>query len=165
MYFSIKRIQQPNQATTKVLESLAFLRNEYPNFVDWYKKKVLPGLENGQRYMYVVSPQVDPEQIAGVLILKDTAEEKKICTLCVFPQYQKQHLGELLLNLAMCKLNEKKPFITVSSRHKEDFTKLFAKYNFTCFATYDGYYQDNHTEYAFNGLLEERKCSKKAANG
>lgn len=125
------------------------LEREYPNFWNWYFTTVIPGVENGTRKVYFACFN---DEIAGVLIVKDTAE-KKICTLRVAPEYRRLGIGTQLMSKAVSVLHTKKPLITVSDEHIKEFMPLLNKFGFSICSMYVGYYRPEHTEIAFNGFL------------
>ena len=90
---------------------------------------------------------------AGILILKD-ADEKKICTLRVMPEFRRMGVGHQLMDCAISALNTTHPIITVSDDHIQEFSKLLIKdYKFVPTEIHYGYYRENHVEYVFNGVL------------
>lgn len=137
-----------------VLDQLTFLRNVYPHFVQWFQQKVVPGIRSRHRYVYIATPTNDSKQIAGVLILKKDATEKKICTLCVFPQYQKQGLGTIFFQKAIQELQTAHPLITISSLYLSEYCSLLKKFNFSLWAEYQNYYKKGITEYSYNAPIE-----------
>lgn len=137
-----------------VLDQLAFLRNVYPHFVQWFQQKVVPGLKLKQRSIYIVTPANDSNCIAGVLILKKEVTEKKICTLCILPQYQKQGLGTILFQRAIQELQTPHPLITISSLYMSEYDSLLKKFNFSLWAKYQDYYKKGSVEYSYNAPIE-----------
>lgn len=148
-------------------DQLIFLKNDYPNFRYWYHNMVIPGLMNRSRQL-CVAEDTENRQLAGIMILKNTPEEKKISTLCVLDPYRGCGIGTRFIEIASEQLDTSSPFITVSSNHLHEFEDFFSKLslqgqvNFSLFNSYEDYYQDGIVEYAFNGLLPRRL--KKAAN-
>ena len=69
---------------SKKLNSLSL---EYPNFDEWLKCKVFPGLFNGEREILIEHRQ---GKIAGLAIVKNNLMEKKY-VVCVF--YQSFKIG------------------------------------------------------------------------
>lgn len=133
--------------------SLRFLRKEYPGFSQWFETKVKTQLGSGARRIYIAYPLTDEDKIAGVMILKDTIKEKKICTLCVFPEYHRQGIGHTFLQLAIDVLKTTQPLITVSDIHKEEFDPLFKEFGFKYEQSYLDYYTVGMKEHAYNGAL------------
>lgn len=166
--YSLHPLLHDGKQIRQVGEILSFLRQDYPDFRYWYNNMVRPGLANGSRQVYIATG-TDDNKMAGVMILKDTPAEKKICTLCVFDGYRGYGIGTQFVELAAQRLGTPTPLITVSSRHLEEFKAFFAQFspygriNFALGSSYEGYYRDGITEYAFNGFLPMRL--KKTMNG
>lgn len=160
MRFKIYSVDHTEIGTIqKVLGSLTFLKQEYPDFLNWYVTKVQPGMKDGTRKVFVVAPASDLNEIAAVMILKNTEEEKKISTLCVMKKYRSRGLGRRLINLAISVLKDERPLITVSALHIEEFMPILEDFGFDCYETYADYYKRGITEYSYNGYLEERAVS------
>lgn len=134
-----------------VFNFLSDLQNEYGDFKQWFYSKVISGLSQEERIVYVVK---DYNAIVAVLILK-CAEEKKICTLRVAKNYRRQGLATWLLKIAFQELQCTNPIITVSSYHIKEFEPLLRKNGFILYKEYPDYYKDGISEYAFNGPLNE----------
>lgn len=128
------------------------LSDEYPDFFHWYWEKVVPGLASHERIIRCV---YHGQEIAGILILKNTTTEKKICTLRVSPGYQGQGIGKQLLNVALLSLHYMKPLVTVPEIHYEAFKGLFQKNGFELYKVYKNYYREGSVEYAYNGFLSK----------
>lgn len=141
------------QALTALVElyhELAMLQEEYPGFQKWYFEKVVPGVLSGTRSVFVAHYN---EKHAGILILKD-ADEKKICTLRVLPEFRRMGIGHQLIDFAISALNTTRPVITVSDDHIQEFFHLLTEdYKFALTEFHYGYYRENHGEYVFNGSL------------
>ena len=74
----------------KIAQELEPLNFIYPDFKDWLTQKVFKQLNTDMRKIFVAQ---ENEIICGILILKDTDEEKKICTLRVTPRYSRLGKG------------------------------------------------------------------------
>lgn len=156
MEFKIEIVNYTDRVRIKTIEStLMFLRSDYPNFISWFHTQVKSGLKRGTRKIYIAVPSEDPAKIAGVLILKNEFQEKKICTLCVLKEYQHCGIGTALLQQSVKTLNTSKPLITVSSRYVEEFHSLFNKFEFSLFQKYPNYYIPGYIEYSFNAPIEQ----------
>ena len=166
--YSLRPLLHDGKQVREVGEMLSFLRQDYPDFWYWYNNLVRPRLKDGSRQIYIAT-DTDSDRLAGVMILKNTLVEKKICTLCVLDEYQRRGIGTQFVELAVQRLYTPSPLITVSSRHLEDFEAFFERLSpcglahFTPDSSYEGYYRDGMTEYTFNGILPARL--KKALNG
>ena len=92
----------------------------------------------------------------GDAILKNDDIEKKICTLRVAKRFQKQGIGQHLMELSFEWLNDDKPLITIHNSKKHEFNKLFKRYNFELEEKKWGYYRLFRTELVYNGSLPEK---------
>ncbi|HLP48659.1 MAG TPA: GNAT family N-acetyltransferase, partial [Candidatus Kapabacteria bacterium] len=82
------------------------LSYEYPNFGKWYYEKIVPGLFSGERKILV---NLIDNTISAVAILKDTADERKICTIRVHPLFRRQGVGKMLIGKSFELLGTDKP--------------------------------------------------------
>lgn len=137
-------------------EDIAYLRGSYPNFDQWFFHKVVPGVISGERSIFIEQRNTS---IAGILILKHTHEEKKLCTLRVRPEYESLGLGVRLFETAFEVLGTEKPLLSVSEEAHPKFARLFDHFNFMQHETYLGKYLPLRKELAFNGALETSKTS------
>ena len=154
MKFEIYRVDYDNkQLLEKVLVTFLFLEQDYPGFSSWYKTKVMPGLRGGSRHIYIATSDVNSDDIAAVMILKNSSEEKKICTLYVMEEFRLQGLGTTMVDLAMKSLQFDAPIITVSGSHRVGYEKLFEKFGVEHYQEYSNYYKTNETEHSYNGYL------------
>ena len=129
------------------------LENEYPNFYDWYHKKIFTGLNNRTRSILIANDD-DTKKIAGISILKNSYE-KKICTLRVATEFQHQGIGTQILDKSMEILETNSPLITVSEKRNNEFKNLFQKFNFQEFTKYPNYYREGTYEISYNGYLDK----------
>ena len=90
--YSLRPLLHDGRQVRKVGEMLSFLRQDYPDFWHWYNNMIIPGLARGSRQIYIAT-DTNGNGLAGVMILKDTPAEKKICTLCVLDEYQGYGIG------------------------------------------------------------------------
>ncbi len=155
MKFRIESITSVEQNhIDKILSIFRFIKKDYPDFTSWFNSKVVLGLNNGTRNIFFAfAVNNDRCELAGIMILKNDSNEKKICTLCVLDSFRKKGLGTKFIELAQKELQVDKPLITVSASYKADFENIFSKFGFKCFAEYSGYYKRNITEYSYNGFL------------
>lgn len=127
------------------------LESQYPNFKDWYYNKVKEDILKLNREVIF---NISNDYIAGISILKKENDEKKICTLRVSNDFQKQGIGNSLLLDSFDYLNTQKPLITVNSSRINQFNKLFNYYGFEQSYLYKNYYQNLSNELSFNGILK-----------
>ena len=121
----------------------------YPNFFHWFQDKVISDLSCGQRTVFATYN--DKNKLTGYMVIKNTKQEQKICTLQILPEYRKQNFGSQLITLALSILN--KPIITVSSYQLDLYQNLLSRYNFSLIETLSGY-TDNSQEFVFQHLSE-----------
>ncbi|MDR5759753.1 GNAT family N-acetyltransferase [Caballeronia sp. LZ035] len=140
-----------DEALRLAAEDAAFLRFSYPQFDDWFATKVIPGIRNGERTMLI---ERRDELTVGLLIVKHTMLEKKLCTLRIRPNFESKGLGVRLFQTAFDLLETEQPLLSVSSLAAPKFERLFGYFGFAQEAVYAGRYLPNVDEYSYNGLLE-----------
>ncbi len=155
MKYNIKQINENSFFLDSIFKSLSFLRLEYPGFYKWYHKKVMQGLSSDSRKIFLAttSSRISQHNIDGVLILKNTLEERKICTLFVKEKNRYKGIGAKLMDLAMNEFHGEKPLITISDNHITSFNHLLNKYEFKVEDMLPNYYTNGRIEYTFNGHL------------
>ena len=99
----------------------------YDNYADWYKKTFIPGLKNGERG-YIVAKE-DKGQVIGCALLKNTADEKKICTLFVRSDWRGRGVGTELMKSSLQILGPR-PLLTVSQKNIAQFRPLLQRFGF-----------------------------------
>lgn len=142
-----------------VFDTIYFLRKNYPNFKEWYYKKVIPDVEVGKREIIL---KIINDKISAVSILK-RSEEKKICTFVVLSGYRNKGIGKEMLKRSIQFLGTNNPMITVSSDSINEFKHLLNEFGFEEFQNLGDYYRDGVSEHVFNGYLEIKRCNKSFA--
>lgn len=129
------------------------LKKVYPNIEEWINKKVKPSFnrkDGSREIILALKPENDVMRILGFMILKNTNEEKKICTIRVNKSFRKQGVGSKLFEKAIDFLgNDKDIVITISENYIENFEKILKKYDFKIDQIIDGMYVKNLKEYIF----------------
>lgn len=133
-------------------EDFVHLRSSYPEFEYWLLHKVIPGLLHGERSIFIEQRN---SVVAGIVILKHTADEKKICTLRVRPEYECLGLGVRLFEKSFEVLETERPLLSVSENAYPKFSRLFDHFDFSHRASYAGMYLPRISELSFNGVLED----------
>lgn len=136
----------------KFLDRLIF---EYQGFQRWYQGLFMESFE--LRYNREIIICEDQLRIAGIAIIKNDIDEKKICTLRVAKSCQRQGIGHNLVEICMKQLNTQKPMITLHKSKLNQFEKLLGYYNFELEQTQRHYYSMFSTELVFNGLLPQKE--------
>lgn len=119
----------------------------YPNFHKWFYNKVIPDVLQDKRKILL---EIRNNEIAGIAIIKNTSEEKKLCTLRVTRKYQNKGIGLKLFERAFEELNTSKPFLTVSEEKYKEFEKIFKYYGFELTNKIKDYYRKGKSELFFN---------------
>lgn len=133
---------------------LSGLECNYPYFKEWLDKVYRE--VNSQKRCIVVLIDKTTNNIIGLSILKNTIQEKKICTLRVVKAYQHQGCGSYLIEQAIKLLKDPKPLVTVSEEHVEDFKPLFHRFGFKVEDRVKSVYNDNKFEYYFNKPYQKK---------
>ncbi len=133
-----------------VREDVEFLRGSYPNFDNWLTSRVLPGIATGERT--VVIEQRNGVS-AGLLIVKHTSDERKLCTLRIRPDYEFRGMGIRLFNTAFEILGTSRPLLSVSEVALPKFARIFDHFGFSFEESYQGLYLPKIQELSYNGIL------------
>lgn len=128
-----------------------FLRSSYPNFDDWFMTRVLPGIYTGERTLII---EERGSTVVGLLILKHTANEKKLCTLRVRPEFENRGLGVRLFETAFERLGTERPLLSISESTLPKFFRVFKHFGFAQVGAYRGLYLPHVHEFSYNGLLD-----------
>ena len=136
-----------------IAELVKSANDTYPDWDNWFFHKFISGLKNGSRKMVVAYNNLDKP--LGIALLKDTAEEKKICCLFVREDCRKSGIAKNLLKKSFAVLKTDKPLLTVSDKHLAELQKLLDKNNFTFSYKKKGAYKENNTENYFNNEATE----------
>ena len=130
---------------------LLCLKDYYPNVKEWLEKvfKEDESENSGRKIFTLIETKNSNFSLVGILILKDTEEEKKICTLL-----STRVIGvEILFKKAVEILKTSNPIITLNKKIYDIsfwFKEEFRKYNFKLTSQIKGLYLPNDTEYIFN---------------
>lgn len=127
---------------------------EYQGFNKWYEDLFVESAELESNRQIIICEK--HFKIAGVAIIKNDFEEKKICTLRVAKEFQHQGIGHHLVEMCMKELGTDKPMITLHKSKMNQFEKILSYYNFELEQTQKHYYSIFSTELVFNGLLPEK---------
>lgn len=128
------------------------LNSLYPDYTKWYFSKVIPGVIEGNREILICT--ID-KSVAGILIFKKQATEKKICTLFIVEKFQKLGVAEKLVRKACDLLGTKTPLFTVSYSNFNEFKNLILKFEWERTQTLPiGFYNLEYEEFVYNGEIE-----------
>jgi GNAT superfamily N-acetyltransferase len=134
-----------------IAEDTEFLRANYPRFDEWLLGKVIPGIYQGDRTVLI---EQRDSVVAGLLIVKHSEHEKKLCTLRIRPHFESRGLGVRLFEAAFDLLGTERPLLSVSESLRPKFLRLFTHFGFAQEAVYEGRYLPRVDEFSYNGLLD-----------
>lgn len=137
-----------------ISEFLSGLECNYPFFNEWLDK-VYHELSQGKRTVIILVDKPSCK-IIGLAILKDSIQEKKICTLRVAASHQHQGCGSYLIEQSIRLLKDPKPLITVSEEHVDAFKPLFRRFGFKIEDRVKSVYCDNKYEYYYNKPYQKK---------
>lgn len=132
-----------------VFKNIKYLREDYPGFDFWFWNKVVPEVESGSGEREIIAVN-NVSELIGVSILKKTNEESKICTLVVFPQFEKRGYGVKLFDKSFEFLEDRKPLLSVSEKNHHKYKRIFDFYGFELTSVKNGIYIPNKMEFFYN---------------
>ena len=112
----------------KVRHFLYDLTCDYPFFEEWLEHVFV--MTYTKERVIITCESDDGIEIYGVCIIKNTKQEKKICTLRVAAEIQRQGIGTHLVSMAIALLGDDYPLITVPQKHLEPFKRFLSFFNF-----------------------------------
>lgn len=138
---------KPSFSELAIYYYLSEAKKFYPNFDLWYFTNVLPSIARKEKQILMIK---DDKNLKGVSIIKNTQEEKKICTLRVMEKYQNRGIGLRLFEKSFETLQTRFPLLSVSEEKYPDFKKIFDYYGFKLTSIKEDYYRIGKKEYFFN---------------
>lgn len=135
----------------QVLKISILVKNDYPDYKNWYLNTQIPGLYDNTRNIIIAHIK---NRIVGFVSLKKTREEKKICTFYVEKSFRKNQIGTILVEKANEYLETEKPLITIPLNKLNEFTRIGEKYNWEISDIKENLYRVNNPEVIVNGHLE-----------
>jgi GNAT superfamily N-acetyltransferase len=144
----------------------SFYKTFYPNFVEWFTNKVVPGFIEGKRVIYVVRAK-EIGDIKGVCIIKisySKYESNKISSFFILPEIAGQGIGPILMEKAITEmsLNPHSNAITLTvpeekmifnSAHK-NFGTFLERYGFALIAIEENRYRPGKKEFIYELTLQ-----------
>ena len=127
--------------TERLISNLEELTKNYRQLLDLVRKEKQILMIQDEKYIKVVS------------IIKNTQEEKKICTLRVMEKYQNRGIGLRLFEKSFETLQTRFPLLSVSEEKYPDFKKIFDYYGFKLTSIKENYYRIGKKEFFFNENL------------
>lgn len=134
-------------AVPHVLHFLKQLSSEYPDIDNWFIQRVIPGLADGTRKLFI---RWNEGNIIALGIAKKTFTERKICTVRVAKDYEHMGIGIHIFREAMNWLETDKPLLSVSEQNLNKFQRIFTHFGFQHTSSVVGIYRPNSTELFYN---------------
>lgn len=134
---------------TEILNVTLPVKGSYPEYKSWFLNKHIPNLGKERNILFAVFKN----RIVGVVNLKNSPDEKKICTLYVHKGFRFNRIGTTLLNMSFERLGTTKPLITISDDKLFELKRFILKNGWEVSEKLDNFYSYNHNEYVFNGSL------------
>ena len=155
-------IQQnyPQEIVEKMIQEVLMLsmivKNDYPNYKEWYTKVQVPGLYTNERNIIIAHIN---EKIVGFVSLKKTPTEKKICTFYVEKSFRRNKIGTILVEKAIEFLEESRPLITIPMDKLNEFIRIANKYNWEITDIKENLYRTSTPEVIVNGIITDTNQS------
>lgn len=122
----------------------SFNKTQYPKYTEWFYKTMIPRLfDKSGEILFVLDHFV----IEGMIIIKKTLEEKKLCQIYTNPDYRNQSVCRNLLEESMKKLETEKPLITIPEFRISEFSSIINQYGWKETQEINSY---NKREFQFN---------------
>lgn len=142
-------VEYINKILNKILILSMQVKDDYPDYRQWFQTVQIPGIYDGTRNIIVAHIN---DKIVGFVSLKKT-DEKKICTFYVEKNYRKNKIGALLAEKAINYLEEEKPLITIPMDKLHEFIKIASKYNWEVTEIKENLYRTTTPEVIVNGSI------------
>ena len=124
---------------------------DYKKRFSWYWEKVVPGVLNGTRDIFLAEFN---GEVAGCAILKKEEGENKICTLFVSDKYRNMGIATRLLEESFKYLETTTPLITIAEYKVKQFSPIIRQYGWRRTQILEkGYYHSLSREFVFNGKI------------
>ncbi len=141
------------QLYNEVAELTGAIKKTYPEYGKWLKEKFFPGLKDGSRKLIIAKDETG--RLAGAILLKNTAEEKKICSLFVRKECRGLGIAGKLMQESFKVLRTDRPLLSVADKNYPQIQKLLNLYHFKFSYRKRGAYMAENTEYYFNNEATE----------
>lgn len=132
----------------KVRHFLYDLNCDYPFFEEWLEHVFV--MTSTDERSIIICESDEGIDIYGVCIIKKNKNEKKICTLRVAKEMQRQGIGTHMVSMAIVLLDDEYPLITVPEKHIEPFKRFLSFFNFKIRNKVKSVYNEDTYEYYFN---------------
>lgn len=149
------RQNYPLEVIEKLINDVLILslqvKNDYPEYKEWYQTVQVPGIYDGTRNIIIAHMG---DKIVGFVSLKKISTEKKICTFYVEKNFRRNKIGALLSQKAVDYLEEERPLITIPMDKLGEFTRIAEKYNWQVTEVKENLYRTTTPEVIVNGIIK-----------
>lgn len=146
VFINLEEELENNHDITQFLSQvLVMMKKEYPKYEEWFKNKVIPGLNKKERNIIVVTKK---NKVIGFINLKKTAKEKKMSNLYINSTFNYEKICDKLFKISLNWLNTTHPTIIISSKELVKCMDIMMKNNWS-------YTRHINNEYIFNGNNNE----------
>lgn len=144
--FDFEMLVSGNANYPKIAAALSEVGQFYPDFKSWFYFTFRHGLNLGERKILLAHSNGD---ISAISLLKDTPEEKKICTFFVLPEYRFMGLSTSLMERSLAALGGNNVSITVAEERNEDLKGTLSANEFFLADARTGAYRDEKIEFFY----------------
>ena len=144
--FDFEMLGSGNANYPKIAAALSEVGQFYPDFKNWFYFTFRRGLNISERKILIAHSSGD---ISAIALIKDTPEEKKICTFFVLPEYRHMGLSTFLMRKSLAALGDNNISITVAEERNEDLARVLLANNFFLADARTSVYRDGKTEFFY----------------
>ncbi len=144
--FDFEVVEDSRVNYLKISKALFEIGHLYPNFKNWLYFTFRPGVIIGDRKILIAHCDGN---LSAISLLKNTQEEKKICTFYVLPDYRFKGLSSTLMDKSLSELSGGEISITVSEERNCDLERILLANEFTLSEEHTGIYRHNKTEFFY----------------
>lgn len=115
-----------SRAINEIYERTDYNTRQYQEYYKWFFQKSIPRVLDKKGDILFA---MEGFRIIALANIKNTLEEKKICTLLVEEEYRKKGLGTKLLLESFSILNTSKPVITIEEGKLKEYMSFINEFN------------------------------------
>lgn len=101
----------PNEQDKIIDQIKVLMELEYPNFIDWFNQKLIPGISTNERNIIVI---LKNDKVIGFVNLTKKNKEKKISNLYIKSIFKYKQYFNVIIDKSLEWLDTDKPIIILS---------------------------------------------------
>lgn len=144
--FDFEVVESSRVNYPRIAKALSEVSPLYPGFRNWLYFIFRPGVSRGERKILIA---YCGGNLSAISLLKDTQEEKKICTFYVLPEYRFRGLSSILMDRSLAELSDKEVAITVSEERNCDLERILLSNGFSLSEKRISVYRDDKAEFFY----------------